>query len=120
MVIAFAILAAMALRRRRLALLWFALLVSAWVVLAVVSGAETGLLYLAPALLLSAPLIVGRYLGEEQLADLAKRSPRRPARCAARLAVPRSHVRLMQRGGRLVASSLAKRPPPPATALLSA
>jgi hypothetical protein len=29
-------------------------------------------------------------------------------------------VRLMQRGGRLVASSLAKRPPPPATALLTA
>ena len=110
----------MALPRRRLVVVWFAVLVAAWTVLALLSGADTGLLYLAPALLLCAPLMFGRYLGEEQLAELAKRSPQSPARRASRLPVPRSHVRLMQRGGRLVASSLAKRPPPPAMAFLTA
>ena len=110
----------MALRRQRVVVVWFALLVAAWTVLALLSGVDTGLLYLAPALLLCAPLIVGRYVGEEQLAELAKRSPQSVARRASRLPVPRSHVRLMQRGGRLVASSLAKRPPPRATAFLIA
>jgi hypothetical protein len=110
----------MALPGRRLVVLWFALAVAAWTVVALHSGAETGLPYLAPALLLCAPLILGRYVGEEQLAVLAKRPPRGIARRASGLAVPRSHVRLMQRGGRLVASSLAKRPPPPATAFLTA
>ena|SRR6478672_1955820 len=110
----------MALPGRRFVVLWFALLVAAWTVLAVHGGADTGLLYLAPALLLCVPLIFGRYVGEEQLAELAKRSPRCAARRASRLAVPRSHVRLMQRGGRLVASSLAKRPPPLAAPLLTA
>jgi hypothetical protein len=106
----------MALSGRRSVVVWFALVVAAWTVFALLSGVETGLLYLAPALLLCAPLLFGRYVGEEQLAELAKRSPRCAARRASRLPVPRSHVRLMQRGGRLVASSLAKRPPPPATA----
>jgi hypothetical protein len=109
----------MVLPGRRSVVVWFALLVAAWAVFALLSGVDTGLLYLAPALVLCVPLIFGRYLGEEQLAELAKRSPRAAARRAARLAVPRSHVRLMQRGGRLVASSLAKRPPPPATAVLT-
>jgi hypothetical protein len=110
----------MALPGRRLVVAWFALVVAAWTVFALLSGAETGLLYLAPALLLCAPLLFGHYVGEEQLAELAKRSPHCTARRASRLPVPRSHVRLMQRGGRLVASSLAKRPPPPATAFLTA
>jgi hypothetical protein len=110
----------MAFRGRRSVVMWFALLVAAWTVFALVSGVETGLLYLAPALMLCAPLLFGRYVGEEQLAVLANRSPRCAARRASRLPVPRSHVRLMQRGGRLVASSLAKRPPPQATALLTA
>ena len=110
----------MALPRRRLVWLAFTLLVAAWLVLALSTGAETGLLYLAPALALCAPLVLGRYVGEEQLAQLAQRSPSRPARGAARLLVPRSHVRLMQRGGRLVASSLAKRPPPAAAAFPTA
>ena len=71
-------------------------------------------------LLICAPLTVGRYVGEEQLAELAKRSLRRPVRRASRLPVPLSHLRVMQRGGRLVASSLAKRPPPATAALLIA
>jgi hypothetical protein len=102
----------MVLRRHRLLLLSFSLLVAAWAVFSVLSGADTGLLYLAPALLLCAPLVAGRYVGEQQLAELAGRSPARPSRRLERLAVPHSHTRLMQRGGRLVASSLAKRPPP--------
>ena len=107
-------------RRDRLVLLSLALLVAAWMVAETLTGSHTGLLYLAPALTLAVPLILGRYVGEEQLAGLAKRSPRSPARRASRLPVPRSHVRLMQRGGRLVASSRAKRPPPRATAFLIA
>jgi hypothetical protein len=110
----------MALPGRRAVVMWFALVVAAWTAFALLSGVETGLLYLAPALLLCAPLLFGRYVGEEQLAELAKRSPRCAARRASRLPVPRSHVRLMQRGGRLVACSLAKRPPPPAPAFLTA
>jgi hypothetical protein len=52
-------------------------------------------------------------VGEEQLAALAARPADgvrpRPARC---LQLPRGAERTMHRGGRLVASSLAKRPPP--------
>ena len=105
---------------RRLALLSFAMVVAAWVVLQELTGVELGLLYLAPALLLIAPLAMGFYVGENQLADLADRSPRRPARRAGQLPLPRSYVRVMQRGGRLVAASLAKRPPPVNAALLTA
>jgi hypothetical protein len=110
----------MVLLRHRLLLLSFSLLVAAWAVFSVASGADTGLLYLAPALVLCTPLIAGRYVGEKQLAQLAGRSRSRPCRRPARLAVPRSHMRLMQRGGRLVASSLAKRPPPMVATLLAA
>jgi hypothetical protein len=98
--------------RRRLLLLSFATVVVAWMVLEALTGVEMGLLYLAPALVLGAPLVVGRYVGEEQLAELADRSATLPARRAAQLPLPRGYVRLMQRGGRLVAASLAKRPPP--------
>jgi hypothetical protein len=105
---------------RRLALLVLAMVVAAWVVLQALTGVELGLSYLAPALVLCAPLAVGCYVGENQLAELADRSPRRPARRACRLPLPRSHVRVMQRGGRLVAASLAKRPPPVNAAFITA
>jgi hypothetical protein len=105
---------------RRLALLSFAMVVAAWMVLQALTGVELGLLYLAPALLLLAPLAMGLYVGENQLAELADRSPRRPARRAGQLPLPRSYVRVMQRGSRLVAASLAKRPPPVNVALLTA
>ena len=107
-------------RGRRLALLVFAMVVAAWVVLQAVTGVELGLAYLAPALVLCAPLAVGCYVGEKQLAELADRSPRRPARRARGLPLPRSYVRVMQRGGRLVAASLAKRPPPVNAAFVTA
>ena len=106
-------------RGRRLALLAFATVLAAWMMLQALSGIELGLLYLAPALLLCLPLAVGCYVGENQLAELADRSPRRPARRARGLPLPRGHVRVMQRGGRLVASAMAKRPPPGAVSVLT-
>jgi hypothetical protein len=105
---------------RRLALLVFAMVVAAWMVLQALTGVELGLGYLAPALVLCAPLALGCYVGENRLADLADRSPRRPARRGCRLLLPRSYVRVMQRGGRLVAASLAKRPPPVNAAFVTA
>jgi hypothetical protein len=102
-------------RRDRLVLLCFALLMAAWMVAEALTGSQTDLLYLAPALALALPLILGRYVGEEQLAGLASRAvPARPRRRATPVAGPRSVARVMQRGGRLVASGMAKRPPPAA------
>jgi hypothetical protein len=79
-----------------------------------------GLLFLAPALLLVLPLLARRYPGERSLLRLAgrrrapsaqrrrvQRPPRRPAR------------RVLPRGGALIASSLAVRPPPHASLLAS-
>jgi hypothetical protein len=105
---------------RRLALPVFAMVVAAWMVLQALTGVELGLSYLAPALVLCAPLAVGCYVGEKQLAELADRSPRRPARRACGLPLPRGYMRVMQRGGRLVAASLAKRPPPVNAAFVTA
>jgi hypothetical protein len=105
---------------RRLALLLFAMVVAAWMVLQALTGVELGLSYLAPALVLCAPLALGWYVGENQLAELADRSPRCPARRFCALPLPRSYVRVMQRGGRLVAASLAKRPPPVNAAFVTA
>jgi hypothetical protein len=106
-------------RRDRIVLWAFALVVAAWMVAQALTGAETGLLYLAPALVLALPLVLGRYLGEEQLAELAGASRARGVRLPARISSPRGFVRVMHRGGRLVASAMAKRPPP-ARALLPA
>jgi hypothetical protein len=95
-------------RRDRIVLWTFAGLVLAGMV-----ADATGLLYLAPALVLALPLLLGRFPGEHRLSGLA-RPPRTPStRALTSIPVPRSHVRVMQRGGRLVASALAKRPPPP-------
>jgi hypothetical protein len=110
----------MLLRRDRLVLLAFALLAAAWVVAEVGTGADTGLLYLAPALGVCAPLLLGRYPGEDQIAQLAGRSTVRAPLRPSRVAIPRSHVRVMKRGGRLVGSALAKRPPPALVSLSTA
>jgi hypothetical protein len=106
-------------RRDRIVLWAFTLVVAAWMVAQVLTGAETGLLYVAPALVLALPLLLGRYLGEEQLAELAGTSRPPRARLRSRISTPRGYVRVMYRGGRLVASAMAKRPPP-ARALLPA
>jgi hypothetical protein len=106
-------------RRDRIVLWAFALLVVAWMVAQALSGSATGLLHLAPALVLALPLILGRYPGESKLAELAGTSRTPTARRPSRIPMPRSHVRVMQRGGRLVASAMAKRPPPLLAAFLN-
>jgi hypothetical protein len=111
--------AAMPPRRDRILLWSFTLLVLAWMVLQAVTGTETGLLYLAPALVLALPLLGGRYVGEEQLAGLARSAPHPATRPSKRLVATHTFQRLMQRGGRLVASSMAKRPPPSRALLLA-
>ena len=71
-----------------------------------------------PALLLALPLMAGRYVGEERLARLAAAFvPRRP-RAASSLRPPaRRSSQPLPRGGRLIAASLAVRPPPAALRL---
>jgi hypothetical protein len=103
----------MAPRRDRLVPWTLALLLAAWIWAEALTGAQSGLLYLAPALVLALPLLLGRYVGEGRLADLVGRAPARKRRRRALLVVgPRRCARAMQRGGRLVASGMAKRPPP--------
>ncbi|QEC49534.1 hypothetical protein FSW04_19470 [Baekduia soli] len=108
-------------RHRRLAALTFAVLVAVGLLLQALGAGETGLLYLAPALLMAVPLLLGRYVGERHIAALAGRPrPRARRRRAAAPLTPRGPRRAMLRGGRLVGSSLAKRPPPAAALSLPA
>jgi hypothetical protein len=76
-------------------------------------GVHSDVLLVAPVLVFALPLLAGRYVGEEQLARLAaayRGARRRPAGTIAPRA-RRSESRL-PRGGRLIASALAVRPPP--------
>lgn len=75
------------------------------------------LLYAAPLLLVALPLIAGRYLGEERIVRLVRAAGHRRRRPAQRLSAPagsRWALRAVPRGGRLIAHSLAVRPPPAA------
>jgi hypothetical protein len=99
-------------RRNILVALAFAVAVAAWAAMEAFGVGEAGLLYLAPSLLLVAPLLFGRYVGEQRIAALAARPARSRRRPARGVRLPRAAERLMHRGGRLVASSMAKRPPP--------
>lgn len=75
------------------------------------------LLYAAPLLLVALPLLAGRYLGEDRfvrLARSARQGRRRPARRLSAPAGARWELRALPRGGRLIAHSLAVRPPPAA------
>jgi hypothetical protein len=74
------------------------------------------LLYLLPPLLLIAVLLLRGYPGERRLIALAE-ARRRPnhRRATPARARPRPRVHL-PRGGKLIASSLAVRPPPAALA----
>jgi fatty acid desaturase len=80
----------------------------------VLPGLETGVLFLAPAIVVLSLLLTGHYVGEQQLHRLAAAwQQRRPPReRSARAPLPRRPRALMPRGGRLVATSLAVRPPP--------
>ena len=96
-------------RQLPLALLGVTLL---WCLALALVGAHEGLLYLAPALLLAAPLAVRRYVGEKAVLALV-RSPKARSRPVRRQAAPpRSGHGFMPRGTLLLATSLSGRPPP--------
>ena len=76
-------------------------------------GVHSDVLLAAPVLVFALPLLAGRYVGEEQLARLAAAfvvARRRPAQALVPTARPALHR--LPRGGRLIAASLAVRPPP--------
>src|SRR5688572_19521978 len=75
-------------------------------------GVHGDLLLAAPVLVFALPLLAGRYVGEEQLARLAAAFVAARRRPAAAL-VPRARrvAPIPPRGGRLIAASLAVRPP---------
>lgn len=79
---------------------------------------DAGLLYLAPAFVLALLLSTGRYVGEDQIAALHGQSARLLRGAGAGPRPLRSVDRLLCRGGSLVGSSLAKRPPPAARRLV--
>ena len=84
-----------------------------WAFALALSGSTDTLLFLAPALLIVAPLIAGRYLGEGLIAKLVVKRSRRPRRPAVVLApLPRPPAVWSPRGTRLLAFSQAERPPP--------
>jgi hypothetical protein len=99
-------------RRDRQLLLGLAALTLALAALTLV-GVQSDVLLVAPALVFALPLLAGRYVGEAQLARLVAAyvaAPRRPAATAPRI---RRVATRLPRGGRLIASALAVRPPPP-------
>ena len=84
---------------------------------AVASSHGAALAYLLPPFLLLIALASRRYPGERVLLGLIARRTRPRRRCLT-LASPRLRPRCaVPRGGRLIASSLAVRPPPAAAAL---
>jgi hypothetical protein len=93
------------------------LLLAAAIPLAVIIAAA-GVLACLPLLLLTLPLLLGRYPGVELIARLAERTGapgrRAPSRIARRGFGP---AITLPRGGRLIASGLTKRPPPMAASL---
>lgn len=84
-----------------------------WVGVLALAGSTDALLFMAPALLIVVPLLGGRYVGEELIAKLGARRARRPRHSRVVLQ-PVSSVPVARRprGTRLIAFSLAKRPPP--------
>ena len=72
-------------------------------------GLDTCALFMAPALLLLAPLLKGRYVCEERLVALISRLP--AVRAPRQIAKPRPLARII-RANELIARSLAVRPPP--------
>ena len=83
----------------------------------VVSGGCVGLAHLLPFVLIIVPLLAGRYIGEERLARLTGSMRSWPRRRATRAFASRRPARTVPRGGCLIASFLAVRPPPRSAAL---
>jgi hypothetical protein len=105
-------------RRQTFVLLLAATVLAGFCIYAVAPWLATALAYLSPALLLLAALGARRYPGERALLALGskyRRAPRRGIRDRAPR-LPRTRA-VLPRGGRLIATSLAVRPPPAARAL---
>ncbi len=103
----------MAVREQRLLVL-SALVSSVLLLAGAVAGLGELLAFAAPVLVLALPLLAGRYLGEERIARAAGRMRARRSRPRS-VAVPMARLRparTVVRGGRLIAMSLAVRPPP--------
>lgn len=85
-----------------------------WVVVLALTGATDVLLFVAPALLIAIPLFGGRYIGEELIVRLAGRvaRPRRRTAFSRNRRLPSAPEGWRPRGARLIAFSLAERPPP--------
>jgi hypothetical protein len=94
-----------------------AIVLVAGLVVSAVSGLvavdASGLLHLAPALILVAALLARRYPGERLIVRLASSATRSGRRARTRAVKPRTRVAaLAPRGGLLLGCSLAVRPPP--------
>jgi hypothetical protein len=91
-----------------------ALATSAALLAAALAGHADLLAYAAPLFLLAVPLLAGRYVGEEQLERMRSgfRQGRRLPPRAVSPTVGRRLAAVLPRGGRLIAHSLAERPPP--------
>jgi hypothetical protein len=86
-----------------------------WVVALAAAGSTDVLLFMAPALLIAIPLLGGHYVGEELIVKLAARRVGRPPRRLRFIPqAPPNRLAWLPRGTRLIAFSLAKRPPPAA------
>ncbi len=84
-----------------------------WVVALALAGSTDVVLFLAPALLIAIPLVCGRYPGEELIARIIARQPRKPAKANRLLPrIPSGPETWRPTGTLLIAFSLAKRPPP--------
>jgi hypothetical protein len=85
-----------------------------WALALAFDGSTDVLLFLAPALLILAPLVAGRYVGEGLIVRLAAKRTRKPRRAPASAAPSsRPSAIWLPRGTGLLAFSLAERPPPP-------
>jgi hypothetical protein len=104
-------------RRDQRILVGLAFVSMALVVVHSMLGLDPDLLLAVPALVLFLPLACGRYVGEEGIASLIAFCRRPVARAIARRGRPVRALRILPRGGRLIAVSLARRGPP---ALLAA
>jgi hypothetical protein len=95
-------------------LMLFAALAAAALASALRLGVDTELLlWCAPALLLIAPLVLGRFVGEDAIdARRLRRATPRPRRTAVTVRLPQRAPRAVSHRGRLLAFRLAERGPP--------
>ena len=98
---------------RALTALRLSALIAVWMLGLQLLGVGDTLIYLAPALLILLPLVLGRYPGDSALARATERVRARRVRAGREMAPRRgSRARLLPRGGRLVGAALAVRGPP--------